>query len=378
MQYEPRLDSLRALAALLVIGMHTGLLEFGWIGVQFFFVLSGFLVSGLIFNAKDEGIGQLPYLRSFYTRRAARLLPLYFGYLGLLGIGWALCGQPTTYPAAAPALFSYTLNFRALFPGHPGSDWWAHLWSLAVEWQLYLVWPFLIWPFPVHRRAQLFLAFIAIGPVLRLLTYLACLKTGLASEPSPNIGALDAVYILPFSQVDAFALGALLRLPGWQIRLATGRIFGASLLALAFGSAVVLFAAEDRGYALQSLGWPHRMPDAAQWIWGYSLLNLFSACVIAGTLTNRQFIWRIADTRPLQYLGKISYGIYVFHLPSIVMVKTWTPWASGASTDCLRLLIILALTVLAAHVSYRFWERRFLKRLSAPRRGDRSTFSFQS
>ena len=134
MTHNRNLDSLRAAAALLVVAYHwQTVLPFGWMGVQFFFVLSGFFITGIILKDKEAGIAFGVFVRSFFTRRALRLFPLYFGYLGLLSIAYLIVRQPIEFGDSAASLFTYTVNFRETLPTFQGHRAYNHLWSLAVE-----------------------------------------------------------------------------------------------------------------------------------------------------------------------------------------------------------------------------------------------------
>jgi peptidoglycan/LPS O-acetylase OafA/YrhL len=144
MEYNPRFDALRALCVLGVMAFHwQGILQFGWIGVQTFFVLSGFLITGILERSKER-YRTLDYFFVFEWRRFLRICPAYFGYLGVLGFLFWITRQPDSLPQAAPYLSTFTLNIERLFPGYQNHQAYTHLWSLAVEFQFYLVWPVIV------------------------------------------------------------------------------------------------------------------------------------------------------------------------------------------------------------------------------------------
>ncbi len=105
----PTLDGLRGIAVTLVLLLHFGYLNGGWIGVQLFFVLSGFLITGVLVADRPAPLGA--YLRRFYWRRTLRIFPLYYGYLALLGLCYAVWGRPAELPDNAVPLVTYTYNF---------------------------------------------------------------------------------------------------------------------------------------------------------------------------------------------------------------------------------------------------------------------------
>jgi hypothetical protein len=155
-EYNPRLDALRALCVFGVMCFHwQGILQFGWIGVQTFFVLSGFLITGILIHSKDR-YDATNFFLVFQWRRALRIFPGYFGYiLVLAGVFW-LTQQPASLPEVFPFLSTLSLNIARLFPWFENHQAYSHLWSLGVEAQFYLLWPLLIY-FTDRRRLPVLL-----------------------------------------------------------------------------------------------------------------------------------------------------------------------------------------------------------------------------
>lgn len=363
MKYNPNLDSVRAFAALSVIAMHYQTLLFGWIGVQFFFVLSGFLISGIVLNAKEKYKDQKAsdFFKNFYIRRMLRLFPLYYGYIIIISIIYLFTKRPTVFGDEWPTLFTYTLNFSWLSRNFIFSPSFGHLWSLAIEWQFYLVWPTFLWWVSSKNVHRILLWLIPLAIILRIIGAIVCMNIpGCVSyQGAPDDIALSA-YVLPSSQIDAFVFGALLC--NMQIRrfLAKPIIFLSSfLLALVIGLILVAYL-PSKDYNLNSLGWPIRMPLAYQWIWGYTLLNIISASVIAGIVEEKRIWLSITKFRFLRYLGTISYGIYVYHLVIVffvfaIMKKLPTFFGS----EWVGFMLATILSVIVAHFSYNLWEKRF-------------------
>jgi peptidoglycan/LPS O-acetylase OafA/YrhL len=177
----PGLDGLRAIALLFVLGTHTGNLEFGWIGVQLFFVLSGFLITGILIRMKET---QAPkaYFTKFYGRRFLRIFPLYYFYLFLLfGIKFItpyLDLKPLInefgdkfWMQVWPSIF-YVYNFFHASASYEQSRFFTHLWSLSVEEQFYITWPLILFLTPKDKLKKLFISAIIIAPFIRGILYL--------------------------------------------------------------------------------------------------------------------------------------------------------------------------------------------------------------
>ncbi|WP_183572994.1 acyltransferase family protein [Mucilaginibacter sp. X5P1] len=365
MKYNPQLDSMRALAALAIIAYHYLLFPAGWIGVQFFFVLSGFLISGIILNGKRQykAQGMLTFFKVFYNRRMRRLLPLYFGYLGLLGIFYLFTKKPEAINSEWLWLLTYTLNFRWLFDSYTFHMVYGHLWSLALEWQFYLVWPVFLWKLPEKYFLKVMLSLIFVAMFIRIMEYVVCnhITFLVGYNGTPAKEAL-APYVLPFSHLDAFVFGALLCDRRFRHFLCKPLIAYLCISVTLVAGLILVMAIPT--YPLASLGWPTNLPSAFQWVWGYSLLNLTSAALIANLIKRKDArLFSFTKLKLFQHLGKISYGIYVYH-PIIIFLTLGinAKLHPFPGNKILELLIVMALTSLAAHFSYELWEKRFLKK----------------
>jgi peptidoglycan/LPS O-acetylase OafA/YrhL len=370
MKYNPQLDSMRALAALAIIAYHYLLFPAGWIGVQFFFVLSGFLISGIVIKGKNQyrEQGMLPFFKDFYKRRIQRLFPLYFGYLGILGIIYLFIRKPEALNHEWLWLITYTLNFRWLFDNYTFHMVYGHLWSLSLEWQFYLIWPFFLWYLPGKYFIKIMLWLIPTAMLLRVIAYFICNHVTylVGFDGTPTAEAL-APYVLPFSHLDAFVFGALLCDRRFRRFLSKPLVvYICMLVTIAAGFILVIIIPS---YPLASLGWPSNLPLAYQWVWGYSLLNLTSATIIANLMKRKDAkLFSFTKLKFLQHLGKISYGIYVYH-PIIIFVALAfsAKMHPFPGSKIVELFIVMSLTIVAAHFSYEFWEKRFLKKKTTPR-----------
>ena len=356
MDYNPRLDALRALCVFGVMCFHwQGILQFGWIGVQTFFVLSGFLMTGILAQAKEKYQAK-DFFLVFQWRRALRIFPAYFGYLFFLaGVFW-FTRQPSSLPQVIPFLSTLTLNIARLFPWYNNDQAYTHLWSLGVEMQFYLLWPLLIYFTSRERLATLIYFFLATAPLLRFLTEWQ--TSALYSDPEA-IG--NAVYNSPLSHLDAFAAGAAVALgiPGFRSRFGRKFLVLGSLTLIAGIALTLISNLGGSPIPSASLGYPINLPNFHSSVWGYTLINLTSAFLIGLLKTKDLPFFRNAVA---QRLGRISYGLYLFHLPVQKLMKLPLGEKAGLDLQSIALFGLSIIgTILLASVSYEFFEVHFLR-----------------
>jgi peptidoglycan/LPS O-acetylase OafA/YrhL len=349
--YIPGLDGLRALAILLVIvhntsineadtsfvaRVWTGITDCGWIGVQLFFVLSGFLITGILLDGRDKPRA----LRTFYIRRALRIFPLYYAFL---------IGRFLVLPLAMPALavgFStqiwywlYLSNWSDLVQGPINGM--SHFWSLAVEEQFYLSWPALVRKLRVRTFAIVCVG-LALGSFgFRLAFYLA--------------GVDHAwMYSATVSRLDGLAIGALVAIAARAElgdRYRRGRRFAGAIA----GLGVLVAAVHAHGLS--------RFNPEIQTV-GYTLLAIvFGAIVGEVAEPTPARVWRWLELRPLRTIGRYSYAMYVFHAPLHVAILyvagTWLRAQSadhGVLTDLAWTASIAVISFVLALVSYALIE----------------------
>lgn len=307
--YDRQLDSVRALAVLLVLYAHFAVpsSNLGHLGVRLFFILSGFLITRILLQARRKQDFQLGYaLKSFYARRVLRILPAYFAMLAFVG---AINLEQARDGLAWHALF--LSNFFYAIRG----EWmpWVlvHSWTLSIEEQFYLVWPLIMLLAPVRYLERVCIAFIALSLAYRLCWPI----TG-----TPTI-ARD---LLPPASMDALAAGGLLavyrgRTAVWPRGLKT--------------AALVL------GGAFLALSWldPKPIGQAAQWaLWiAREILPLAPLVVFVG-LASQGFkggFGRLMEWSPLRALGRISYGVYLYHVVVLALVIKAQPWIPMEMSD---------------------------------------------
>jgi len=357
------LDALRAIAVLLVMVFHFRLLAVGWIGVWIFFVISGFLISRILLDYRTR-FGLAEYLGVFYARRALRIFPIYYLYIALWSGVALLAFVPKDF--ALLPLITYTFNFVKWAPGYDGSRIFSHLWSLAVEEQFYLVYPLVVFASSRRALARALIAVIVLSPALRW----AAGAIAFDRLPEPDYAG-RVVFVASFLHADAFAVGGLIALFESAIRTmpirrfaawsAAGVALGAGVLALnaiAWWSGPLPATIEPYFVGASSLGLPVNPFRQLQHVWVYSLLDAgagLAICVLL-RLAQRQ----VAAARPLNAIGRISYGVYLYHFALISVVDrvfAGVPHASlpGLGVFALYLALVLALSAL----SHRWIETPF-------------------
>ncbi len=356
--YIKSLDGLRGLAVLLVFLFHLGRLGFasfgfevGWVGVQLFFVLSGYLITRILLEQKDTDLKS--YLKGFYRRRTLRIFPLYFGYLLLLVIVFLAFSIPESFPAFAGYLFSYTFNYSILFNGLETNRMFTHLWSLCVEEQFYIFWPFLIYFLSNRQIKILIVALLMATPVFRFILF-EILRERLAD--SETIGT--SVYWFTFSHLDAFAIGGGINLIGKKVVGLNPSKWVAILGTVCLVAGAINYAslATTKPILPSSLGYSIHGIANLQFVWSYSLLNLFFASILWHLLYSSN---RLLSSAAPVFLGKISYGVYVFHFPVMgILAKVF---GTVIVNEGITILINLSVTITIAWLSYFLYESRFLK-----------------
>lgn len=360
MTYNRTLDGLRGVAILLVLLFHFRfILEVGWIGVQLFFVLSGYLITSILVSGKETSLDY--YLKRFYWRRTLRIFPLYFGYLFLALAAFLLKGIPGELPEMFPYLATYTFNFYPLAEHYSFQDYFfTHFWSLSVEEQFYLFWPFVVY-FCTRRQLQwVLIAVICASPIIRLVLADSLLAGGYDSHYAGEI-----VYRFTLSQLDGFAFGALIPVFGIhkkQVNLKSvlplAALFVAALGVLNF------YFLRNSGQPLSwtTLGFPIGGLANYQHVWSYTVFNLlfFTAILyIVNPATKKGVLTRWAlDNQIMVYFGKISYGLYVYHW---IIWMAFGKFASDyLANNLLAFLIYTVICMAVASASYYCFERPIL------------------
>jgi len=352
------LDGIRGIAFLLVFLRHYTLTSHmtsplartamaigqgGWIGVDLFFVLSGFLITGILLDTRRAP----HYFRNFFARRTLRIFPLYYGIALLLLLLTPLLHLQ--WHRGHIAYLFYVGNIAYLIDGtlskvQPDVSL-LHLWSLSVEEQFYLVWPCVV--FLIARRKHLAIACAGLSAFAFILR--AALQFTL-----PLDRACEISYALLPTHMDALLYGALaalwVRARPLQSIQPTARRIG---LAAAAAIAIV--------YATSGFDFHSRPMDLA----GYPVLAALFASVLLQALAPGSWASRLGSLRPLRFLGKYSYGLYIYHLlftpalgryQGVLQRKLHSVLLGGLLYD----LLIFAGSIAVAFASYHLYEKRWL------------------
>jgi peptidoglycan/LPS O-acetylase OafA/YrhL len=332
----------------------------GYLGVLAFFVLSGFLITPILVDMHRR-LPASRYFLNFYGRRSLRIFPLYYFYLGGLGACLVLGLAVNRVPAAiaqfgdqVPYALSYTYDFFHASRAYSFSPLLTHFWSLAVEEQFYLVWPVVIFVVGGARLKSVLLALLVAGPALRL-AEVAVVASSMGSLFHDRLDLV--IYVLPFSHIDAFAMGGYLSLYGrTPSRVALASYAGALV------SVGLITEGLAGGADGLTLGYAPFMADSWKQVWGYTAVNLlFGGLLLA--IRDRRLLPRLVEQPALVYLGKISYGLYVYHFAILWLLSHLPAVMPDRPTVSYAIAVAAALgaTVLVSAVSYAVVETPFLR-----------------
>jgi len=359
----PELDGIRGLAILMVLVYHCAsfpaatvpdkvadaMFQFGWAGVDLFFALSGFLITGILFDSKTKQ----GYLKAFFGRRILRIFPLYFAFLmGITVVARMIApalADSQQFLRFEPWYWLYGVNFMVASHGFNTAPFdTGILWSLAIEEQFYLIWPFIVWKLPRTALMKLCLTLMLCAVGLRVLLH------------AYGFSAV-AIYTITPARMDALLVGAfaalLLRGATPATELRTFVRIAASLGAVSLVTAILLdFNTGPTGTYMQVLG--------------YSAIGLIAFALILATrtMTPAAPLRKALRSRPLMFFGAYSYALYVLHyvvrnlvyrvlpplesLPRIGGVQL--PWV------LLRASLAVGVAVMAALLCWHLIEKRFL------------------
>lgn len=304
-KHVPALDGLRGIAIVSVFLFHYGggarsaspvvrvldtVRQAGWMGVDLFFVLSGFLITGILFDSKNRP----NYFRNFYARRALRIFPLFYGVAAvllaltpLLKCHWRLGHLAYLFYAANVANYvDPSLNGPSPYFSF------YHLWSLAVEEQFYLIWPFVVLAAPGRTALlRICLGLILAAPVIRV----ALAASGLVNP--------SFLYMETICRMDSLALGGLFAMLIRGPLLSIPRCLPAALTSLG-AFATGLIALHERQFA-SGTPWMSTL--------GFTTIAIGCSGLLLGAFRPGTFVHRLTSLAILRRIGTYSYGIYVYH-----------------------------------------------------------------
>ena len=372
-RFYPALDGLRAVAVLMVFWQHYSSgtsfarnFRWGWTGVDVFFVLSGFLITGILYDTRHDRFR----FRNFYIRRTLRIFPLYYAvflcalilypvfhwvwhpiwilwplYLGNFG-RFIWLKDYLTNPLRMDHLVSLRpMSFQLIV-------FFGHFWSLCIEEQFYLVWPLAVFYIKDRIRLRNMCAFAMI----------LCLTGRSICEMTVSPALLGAGFLERFTplRVDSLLLGGLLALALRGPEALWVRRLGNSLFPAILGVTVVL--------QVLSLLLTHHaldLPISGTLIFtvGYTVIDLLAGSLLLNAIEPQSLSFRVLNQSWLRKLGQMSYGFYIFHDILHVTYLHWALMVVSTRTYLFQLVMLFGFvgTLILSYLSFRFFEAPFLR-----------------
>jgi peptidoglycan/LPS O-acetylase OafA/YrhL len=358
------LDSLRAVAVCLVIAFHvfkraayftkhetlhfiSSLAGVGWLGVDIFFVLSGFLITSILLKTRQEN----NYFKNFYMRRALRIFPLYFTFILVILALLPLLDPPfvSQVPHALPFLLLYQQNWMSTFGDNSLTPYLAVTWSLAIEEQFYLLWPAVVYFAPKPVLVRISIGIIVLSITARVMGVLFW------DDPARLAGFF---YYNTFTRFEQLIFGALLAIgfadPTWRERL---RLASWPVFMLAFGGFAVLCIIQFPGIIPYYSNPPLTLA-------GYTLVAIFSAAFIAILMTSPpdSMLRRVFQNKGLSFMGTYSYSMYLLHMPVALLLlqPLYDTRIRGWKMYLLYIALTYGLTLLGALLTWHLLEKHML------------------
>ncbi len=340
------LDGIRGIAILLVLFFHcfeeikrfplNYISQIGWVGVDLFFVLSGFLITGILVDSK----GREQYFKSFFAKRALRIFPLY--YLTLITIFVLIATTNISYlnPAfdkrhlqSSIYYLTFTQNLYFAFNGWGVTDILNHFWSLAIEEQFYLFWPFIIFYFNSSKVLAFCVCLVAIALIIR----------------NYNVES-DFSYVFTLARIDALAIGSMLAILIRKYSHLLNKVVLPLFFTVLITLTVITFYSQNLSF---------KNPYYIRF--GYTLFAILFACIIAfvydlkqiGIVTNR-----ILSIKILTFFGTYSYGIYVYHW--ILYKGVYIYLKNKYVFSNAYILLFLGVVIIISVISFHTFEKYFL------------------
>lgn len=358
------LDSLRGIAIILVIAFHTfkradyftkhqvlhfitSLSYIGWIGVDIFFCLSGFLITSILLKTKNDR----HYFKNFYARRILRIFPLYYIFIIVV-----LVFLPVLAPdyisqmrSALPFLLTYSQNWMSIFGVASLPVYLSATWSLAIEEQFYLLWPSIIY----YGRKE-FLLKICAGIILVSLA--SRILSVVYMDNAQQVASF--FYYNTFARFEELVFGSMLAIAltrsGWVDRISS---FALPVFLISFSTFIILCISLFPGL----IPYYSNLPLT---LWSYTLISLFSTSLIAILVTypENSLIRKVFQNRLLVFFGNYSYAMYLLHMPVVVLLLDllYDTRLKGWKMYIAYIFLTYAITALSSVITWHLLEKHML------------------
>jgi peptidoglycan/LPS O-acetylase OafA/YrhL len=345
--YFPALDGLRGLAILMIILHHNfdflSFTHLAWISLDLFFVLSGFLITGILIKKRDT----VHFLWSFYGRRVLRIFPIY--YLSII-IFLFILPNLIKYPLSLDYFiinqYWFWLeiqNWLFILKPNGNNNFLNHYWSLALEEQFYLVSP---WIILLIKQFQKVISFL-----LGLLLVLLALRLALWNLHIDNVSYIN---LYAFTRIDGLCVGSLLAIFRSQGNFGI-KNFNKILIILFLSFVFIVLP-------LFKIIYNAKLPYQACCL--YPAIALFWGAIVWSSIRPENIMYRIFNNRVLIFFGKISYGLYIFHWPINrilqLRMEIFTNQQQLFWNNVILALISTSIAILVSILSYYTYERYFL------------------
>lgn len=386
LKYVKSFDGLRGIGAAMILLYHWPFQRFsishGWEFMQMFFVMSGYLITLVLLEEKNK-FSFKTFVGRFYLKRALRLFPLYFAYLfAALSIYFITSTIIVTkVPYASDVwkhgayLFTYTFNWMNIINFYAGwnyesAHWSTHLWTLSMEEQFYLVFPFLVFMCSLKK-----LRHIAIGAIIGAFLF----RIG-SYEWYNYINGEDRAWVMqnlvriPFAQMDSFAFGAVIAIfPLKFIKNAKAWFWWITAIVVITYGINMAYVYYVEGESYYELTFGKRLAEgwlAHNYLFAYMITMVNAWCAILILYIKKSDGKNtLLENKILVWFGKLSYGFYLLHLPllslflKLFVVKFWTVETVNKYwyLELILLLAIIAITTTITYLINEYYEKPFFK-----------------
>lgn len=343
LEYQANIEGLRGVAILFILACHYigNSFSFLWIGVDLFFVLSGFLITRILLNTTSNN----KYFINFYIRRALRIFPLYYFTLVIFILVIPRLFTTTNFEYLINDqlwFWLYSQNIIFARDGWPGESSFvlSHFWSLAIEEQFYIIWPLILYMFRHNALRLIYLILVLIFVAV------ACRMAIFNTDPS--------FYVLLPTRMDSLLIGSLCAVMAGVNRAVLVKCARFIIWPSVFCITIVFLFSENRSYSNDFFAGC-----------GYTILAILFASVLVLSYKSNGLLNSFLRNRVFTYFGRYSYGIYVFHFPIYWLLRpTILNALNFIHADHLGKIVaavaLLMITLLISMLSYNFYEKPFL------------------